>query len=43
MLTTYTNVNFNKILETSYTQYLYSTHIHKQIIKSRGSSSEHYF
>ena len=48
MWTTYMNVNFNKMLETlilqqSYAQYLYSTHIHKQIIKSGGGSSEHYF
>ena len=38
----YMNVNFNKMLET-YAQYLYLIHIHKQIIKSGGSSSEHYF
>ena len=47
MLTTYMNVNFNKMLETltfqqSYAQYLYWIHTHKQIIKSGGSSSEHY-
>ena len=44
------NVNFNKMLETlifqrSYAQYLYQIHIHnhKQVMKSGGSSSEHYF
>ena len=48
MLTTYMDMNFNKMLEVltfqqSYAQYLYSIHIHKQIIKRVGSSSEHYF
>ena len=47
MLTTFMNVNFNKMLETltfqqPHAQYLYSMHIHKQIIKGGGSSSEHY-
>ena len=38
-MTAYINVNFNKMLETltfqqSYAWYLYSIHIHNQIIKS---------
>ena len=44
------NVNFNKMLETlifqrSYAQYLYQIHIHnhKKLMKSGGSSSDHYF
>lgn len=47
MLATYINANFNNMFETltfqqSYSQYLYSLHIHKQIINSVGSSSEYY-
>ena len=43
MLTTYMNVNFNKMLprltfQQSCAQYLYLIQIHKQIIKSEGSS-----